>query len=511
MSHNEVRIWKPVQFDEKWLDTDTSYFDEIVDSWYYLKKELGDDNAEFKEFIDELKREHAIETGIVERLYDLDRGITQTLIEYGFKETYLRHNDSNITPSELLNYLSTHFNVIDFIFDYIKEERPLSKNFILQIHQKLMEPQQYTKAHDALGRKIDVTLLKGKFKEQPNNPKRNGEIFLYCPPEQVESEMDNLLNLYKDLEEKNIHPIIISAWFHHAFTQIHPFQDGNGRMARLLSTLILIKHQLFPVNVLREDRGEYINALENADKGQYQDLVFLFCKIQKRSIQKALNIFTSRVQLLEEAVMLLNKKISASKSKVERREQLNKNRNVLFNHISNLLDKIVAKLNNNLPNNLVKITLGCDSIDNNQCLNVQIKDIKINDKTYPCCLEESVIYNYANFFNYNYNKNLPKGWFNLSIEFIDKKVIYNLFISLHHYGFIDSAVALGIFIQLVDVENNTIETSPLRIKRGHSEEILEPYVLSIEKEPTDKTIKNIEKYLYEGITQAINFIANQIV
>jgi len=515
MSYREVKIWKPIQFDEKWLDTNTSYFDEIVDSWHYRKKELGDDNIEFKKFIDELKREHAIETGIIERLYDLDRGVTQTFIEEGFKEAYLSHNDTNISPSELMNYLHTHLNVIDFIFDFVKEKRPFSRNYILQIHQELLKHQEYTKAIDSLGREVKVPLLKGIFKKYPNNPKRNGTVFLYCPPEQVDSEVDKLLNLYNELEEKNIHPIIISAWFHHAFTQIHPFQDGNGRMARLLSTLILIKHQLFPFNLLREERNDYIDALENADKGQYQDLVFLFCKIQKRNIQKALNIFTSRASTPQQAIMLLNEKILASQTNTKRTETLNNNRNILFNHLFNILNNIVSETNKNLRNNFIKFTLDAfldASLINNRCnQNIQIKEIKINNETRKYAFEDSIIYFTAKQFNYNYNEKLPKAWFNISLEFIDKKITYNLLISLHHYGFIDSAVALGIYVYMIHIENKISEIFPLKIKRGSKEEILEPYVLSIEKEPSDKTIKNIEKYLNEGITEAINYIASQIV
>jgi len=76
-------------------------------------------------------------------------------------------------------------------------------------------------------------------------------------------------------------------WFHHAFTTIDPFQDGNGRIARLLASLILIKHGLFPFTVLRgEAKVKYIDALEKADAHEFQPLIDYFAEVQKKHIEK---------------------------------------------------------------------------------------------------------------------------------------------------------------------------------------------------------------------------------
>ena len=67
---------------------------------------------------------------------------------------------------------------------------------------------------------------------------------------------------------QNEDPVIVAAWFHHRFTQIHPYQDGNGRVARALTTLILLRADLLPLVVDRDLRVEYIKALELADQKQ---------------------------------------------------------------------------------------------------------------------------------------------------------------------------------------------------------------------------------------------------
>lgn len=81
-----------------------------------------------------------------------------------------------------------------------------------------------------------------------------------------------------------------AAWLHHRFSQIHPFQDGNGRVARALASLIFIKANWFPLVATRYDRDEYLNALEQSDDGNLSSLISLFTKLQKKAFIKALSL-----------------------------------------------------------------------------------------------------------------------------------------------------------------------------------------------------------------------------
>lgn len=100
--------------------------------------------------------------------------------------------------------------------------------------------------------------------------------------------MENLITWYNESLE---YPCEIrAAWFHHRFTQIHPFQDGNGRVARALATLIFLKDDYFPLVIRDSDRTKYIASLESADNGNLNDLITLFTSLQKESILKALGI-----------------------------------------------------------------------------------------------------------------------------------------------------------------------------------------------------------------------------
>lgn len=85
-------------------------------------------------------------------------------------------------------------------------------------------------------------------------------------------------------------PDLSAAWLHHRFLQIHPFQDGNGRVARALASLVLIRAGWLPLVVTRRDRPRYISALQEADSGTPRPLIDLFGSIQKRAFRTGLSI-----------------------------------------------------------------------------------------------------------------------------------------------------------------------------------------------------------------------------
>jgi hypothetical protein len=116
----------------------------------------------------------------------------------------------------------------------------------------------------------------------------DGTVHEYCPPEHVASEVDRLIRFHLEHLVRGVSPHIEAAWLHHAFTQIHPFQDGNGRVARTLATLVFIRGGFFPLVVNRDDRTRYIDALESADLGDLAPLTLLFSQIQKRALTKAI-------------------------------------------------------------------------------------------------------------------------------------------------------------------------------------------------------------------------------
>ena len=106
-----------------------------------------------------------------------------------------------------------------------------------------------------------------------------------------------------------------AAWLHHRFTQIHPFQDGNGRIARSLATLVFVKGDWFPLVVRDRDRARYIEALEHADSDDLKPLVDYFARLQKDEFVRALSIAedVQRSRRAEDAIKSVRQRLQARK------------------------------------------------------------------------------------------------------------------------------------------------------------------------------------------------------
>ena len=248
--------------------------------------------GEWQKFDEKMRREWAIETGLIERVYTLDRGITETFIELGVL-SLVHDRPGQQSPQKAALIISDHKFVIDGLFDFIANKRGISTSYIKELHAALLQNQETTAAIDQFGQEREIALVKGEYKKQPNNPVReDGSIHEYCPPDHVASEMDGLIDLHEKHIKENVAPEVEAAWLHHRFSQIHPFQDGNGRVARCLATLIFLRAGLFPL-IIRDIEGErqnYIAALETADRGDLRSLVDCFAIYQRKAIFKALGV-----------------------------------------------------------------------------------------------------------------------------------------------------------------------------------------------------------------------------
>jgi Fic family protein len=167
----------------------------------------------------------------------------------------------------------------------------LSTGYINTLHAALLRNQNMHEVVDQFGRLFDAPLEKGKYKTLPNNPLRSdGSVHEYCPPDHVASEMDSLIRMYARHQSIEIPPEVEAAWLHHRFAQIHPFADGNGRVARALASLVFIKAGWFPLIVKRDDWSRYIDALEKADGGELRPLVGLFVRAQRNALIQATEV-----------------------------------------------------------------------------------------------------------------------------------------------------------------------------------------------------------------------------
>lgn len=161
-----------------------------------------------------------------------------------------------------------HAEAIDYLYDIVSDkERSIDTILIKQMNALLLKGVETLPAVDSLGRNTKRPIYPGRYKEHPNHVYTlSGEIHKYVEPVDVEPQMLELFDWINEKDEKKImHPLITAAVGHYNMVRIHPFDDGNGRGARLLMNIILLKNES-QLAVIRNDlRQQYIEILNQVD------------------------------------------------------------------------------------------------------------------------------------------------------------------------------------------------------------------------------------------------------
>lgn len=146
-------------------------------------------------------------------------------------------------------------------------ERQLSENFIRQLHHTLLREDYKVYRESDTGVVTSYTVHAGQYKTRPNSViTATGERFEYASPEETPALMYDLIEWYKEEEiKKELTPIQLAAVFHYRYIRIHPFEDGNGRIARLLVNYILRRHNYPMIVVKTKNKQHYLNVLNQCD------------------------------------------------------------------------------------------------------------------------------------------------------------------------------------------------------------------------------------------------------
>jgi len=317
MTAAHTNIWRPiVDLPSDWKLTlrDTQTLT-MVQTWEEQAHELREKEL-YKEFIARLRRQWAIETGVLEGLYSVSEGATIELIKHGLDSAFISYDDTNESPDLVLSRIKDHHHAILGLYQFISGARPLGTSYIKELHTVITEHQETHVARDTLGNLVTRLLPSGIYKSLPNNVEHpDGSIFEYCPPEHVDREMERLVEMYSEHQAAGVSADVDAAWLHHRFTLIHPFVDGNGRVARCLATLVLLKANWLPLVITRRDRNAYISALRTADNGDLKPLVEFIGSLQRRAIREALSLSE---EVLEETAKI-DTILTEVKAKLERR------------------------------------------------------------------------------------------------------------------------------------------------------------------------------------------------
>lgn len=262
---------------------------DVYEQWMDERDRI-EDEAEVQAFAERLQNLWAIETGVIERLYTVEKGVTREIVDAGMSSLRDFHDRGKISRSAR-DMIRDQRKALGLVMDFVGGSRDLNVWYLKELHQQLTLSQMTREVEDQFGRTLEVELVKGDWKKSANNPKQPDDfVHEYCPPEHVQSEMEQLLSWFSEHETLGVCPEVEAAWLHHRFTQIHPFEDGNGRMARSITGAVFLKADYLMLVVRDEEHRErYIDALQCADRKDLKPLVDLFADIQIHDLREAIS------------------------------------------------------------------------------------------------------------------------------------------------------------------------------------------------------------------------------
>ena len=211
----------------------------------------------------------------------LERNINQQfMIDFNYNSNHLEGNTLTYGQTKLLllfgdtignasiqdyEEMKAHNVGLELMKAEAKDKnRMLSEGFIRELNKTILVRDYFKTSQDGDYRyKIKV----GVYKTRPNSViTPTGEIFDYASPEETPSLMDDLIEWYRKEERSGkLKAEELAALLHYRYIRIHPFEDGNGRIARLLMNYIFLRNN-YPMLVVRsDDRHNYLRALRQCD------------------------------------------------------------------------------------------------------------------------------------------------------------------------------------------------------------------------------------------------------
>jgi Fic family protein len=208
------------------------------------------------------------------------------------KETFLVINEGlTIKGKPLKDHLEAkdHHEALEMVYELISHDAQptLSEQLVRSLHQLVVK-------------KTDEEFA-GKY--------RTSNVYIggadHVPPDalQVSADMKRLMSWFVK-QQKHLHPIELAALLHHKLVYIHPFFDGNGRTARLVMNVILMRAGYPLAVILKNDRQKYYRALQTADKSDLSVIVKFIAQAVERSLDIYLKTLTPASQGRENYLLL---------------------------------------------------------------------------------------------------------------------------------------------------------------------------------------------------------------
>ena len=192
-----------------------------------------------------------------------------------------------------------HDVAIELVRSLAKDERPLTEGDIRDLNRIVLKEGFWRVAQTPGGEPTRKWIEPGRYKTQPNHVlTATGEIFHFAAPEETPARMAVLVQwLRAEMEMPSLDLPALLARAHHEFIRIHPFDDGNGRVVRLLVNYLLLRVGLLPLVVKSRDRRRYLEVIAFADTGDLAPLAEFMAEALRWSLRLGLEAASRLVEL----------------------------------------------------------------------------------------------------------------------------------------------------------------------------------------------------------------------
>jgi len=246
----------------------------------------------------------AVDTGAIEGLYTVDRGFTRTIATQAAAwEATLAQKGARTVDA-----INDALGAYEYVLDAATQAVQVSEVWIRELHSIICRSQTTYTVYTPQGPQ-ERELPRGQYKSMPNSPTNTatGVVHNYAPVLDTAPEMQRLVEQLRSESFMSAHPVMQAAYAHYAYVRIHPFADGNGRVARALASVYLYRSPGVPLLVFADQRIAYLDALEAADAG---DATSFITFIEARVLD-AVGIVRSQLQRSSQSLDASMARISA--------------------------------------------------------------------------------------------------------------------------------------------------------------------------------------------------------
>jgi fido (protein-threonine AMPylation protein) len=270
------------------IATDSSALDIVFNAWQTMQQNEEDALVQFQRYA-------CITSNILEGVFSLEGQSWPRLVRRGF---FMNSIDGiSLTSKQrkkrvIIQILKNTLESLGLLSKCLDDFTVFSPRFVKEIHCNMLKHDCFheEELEDFNGRPYSLVMLipAGRYRQVAcvTEHEEGMEITQYCNHSDISDEMTRYCTLAREvLCNEEIDVFMKVAWLQWAFLRIHPFADGNGRVARIISSIPLCKLKLPPVAVTQANKKEYFQSLHIADTENNLNPLALFLR---ESIEKAM-------------------------------------------------------------------------------------------------------------------------------------------------------------------------------------------------------------------------------